>query len=36
MEGLQRHIGFTTRAGARLSAAALALMDEIRSVVKTV
>jgi LysR family transcriptional regulator of gallate degradation len=31
MEGLQRHIGVTTRAGARLSAAALALLAEIRA-----
>jgi LysR family transcriptional regulator of gallate degradation len=30
MEGLQRHIGVTTRAGAHLSAAALALLAEIR------
>ena len=31
MEGLQRHIGVTTRAGAQLSAAAMALLAEIRA-----
>ncbi|MDB5893163.1 MAG: uncharacterized protein JWQ88_694 [Rhodoferax sp.] len=31
MEGLERHIGVTTRAGAHLSAAALALLAEIRA-----
>jgi LysR family transcriptional regulator of gallate degradation len=32
LEGLQRHIGITTRSGARLPAGALELLDEIRRV----
>lgn len=35
MQGLQRHIGVTTRAGAHLSAAALALLAEIRAAAPT-
>ncbi|WP_256354104.1 hypothetical protein [Variovorax sp. dw_308] len=31
MEGMQREIGLTTRTGASLSAAALSLMEQIRT-----